>query len=127
MKPYLRILGLSSFFAALIIFLKYLSPVLVNDYSWYALIFVSSLSLINHFLVNWLSRKNASGFLLFFFISMFIRFTLSILFIFICVKKSEVNEKLFVASFFVIYFIFLGFEIWGIMGNLRPHLKSKKN
>lgn len=127
MKHYLGLSALAGGLSLVIVVLQYLAPGALHRYVWESLFFLLFLSLLNHVFLQWVTRKRPGTFLLFFFISVFKRLFLSVLFILYCVKESPSDKKLFVANFFILYFVFLGFDIWGIMANLRPHLKSKRN
>lgn len=107
-----------------ILLMSHYFPDYIYRWVWIILLFFFVLTSGTLLLLNRLSKKNSTNFLTIYFGLTVARLFISILFaaIFILVDKAHVI--LFAANFMILYLLSLGFEIYGIMTNLRLHSKK---
>ena len=93
--------------------------------------FFAVLTAITYWLTALLLRANPDGFMVAFFGGMVTRLLLSIGLVLIYLYTGGAREGhgtwTFLGSFFLLYFLFAGFEIWAILSNLRPFSKPGEN
>jgi hypothetical protein len=91
---------------------------------WIIVGFFILLTLASLYVIEKMTRKKGDNFLAVYFSAMVGRLFISIIFaaIFILTDRSHVFN--FSINFLVLYLLFLGFEIYGIMTNLRHHFKK---
>ena len=97
---------------------------LVHPYILYILAFFILITAGTFYLTRLGISYDSDNFQLYYFGSMGFRMMLSIGVVFVYVYLFSENELQFVFNFFVLYFLFTGFEIYSLLANLRPHLKS---
>ena len=89
--------------------------------------FFALLTALTYWLTALLLKANPDGFMVAFFGGMVTRLLLSIGLVMIYLYKGGAQEGhgtwTFLGSFFLLYFLFAGFEIWAILSNLRPFSK----
>ncbi|WP_347157471.1 hypothetical protein [Pontibacter chitinilyticus] len=98
---------------------------LVHPYVWYVLAFFIFITAGTFYITRLGISYDNDNFQLYYFGSMGFRMMLSIGVVFIYVYLFSENELQFVLNFFVLYFLFTGFEIYSILANLRPNLKKQ--
>jgi hypothetical protein len=114
-----------SFFVFTAVFiLTFLIPQYVYHQVWIVLVFFFLLTLASLIVIEKVTRKNAKNFLAIYFSAMIARLFISIIFatIFILTDRSHVFN--FAINFLFLYLLFLGFEIYGIITNLRHQFKK---
>jgi len=100
------------------------APQFVYDQVWLVLIFFFLLTLSSLHIIEKFTRKNPKNFLAIYFSAMIGRLFISIIFAAILILTDRTNVFLFSINFLILYLLFLGFEIYGIMTNLRHHFKK---
>nr|WP_255749816.1 hypothetical protein [Pontibacter liquoris] len=98
---------------------------LVHPYVWYVLAFFVLITAATFYITRLGISYDSDNFQLYYFGSMGFRMLLSIGVVFIYVYLFSENELQFVLNFFVLYFLFTGFEIYSLLANLRPNLKKQ--
>jgi hypothetical protein len=101
------------------------SNALVHPFIWYILGFFLLITGATFYITRLGISYDSDNFQLYYFGSMGFRMLLSIGVVFIYVYLFAENELQFVLNFFVLYFLFTGFEIFSLLANLRPHLKKQ--
>ncbi|MCB2409358.1 hypothetical protein [Hymenobacter lucidus] len=99
----------------------------IHPLAYYVLAFFAVLTAITYWLTAVLLKANPDGFMVAFFGGMVVRLLLSVAMVMIYLYKGGAKEGhgtwTFLGSFFLLYFLFAGFEIWSILSNLRPFSK----
>lgn len=99
---------------------------LVHEYVWYIFGFFILITVATFYITRLGISYDNDNFQLYYFASMGFRMLLSIAVIFIYVFMFSEGELQFVLNFFVLYFLFTGFEIYSILANFAPQLKKHK-
>ena len=81
------------------------------------------ISLISCFISS-LGLKFKQDFHLYYMGTMVLRFFFHLIFIFVCFYLKVGNEVILVVNFFILYLLYTSFEIYHLLRNLRPDLKS---
>ncbi len=97
---------------------------LVHTHIWYIFSFFVFVTALTFYVARLGISYDNDNFQLYYFGAMGFRMMLSIGVVFIYVYLFSENELQFVLNFFVLYFIFTGFEIYSLLANLRPNLKK---
>ncbi len=123
--PYLRLTIFTVVISLLIWFLYYQYPHLIYPGIRFIMAFYYAIFLLSYYLIH-LSFRNTDGkqAVTLNLAAVVIRLILCIIAAFIFMKLDPQNTKLFTTNFLVIYLFYLGFEIYSILSNLRPHLKQ---
>lgn len=121
-KLTLKLLIFSLMISGLIYLLQeFIKPDWIHQTMWIILSFFVLLTwltgMFTHYLIQ-ISKENSVNILLG---AMGIRFLASIGFVAILLFLGTENLILFVVNFFVIYFFYLLFDIYTLIGNLRPN------
>jgi hypothetical protein len=121
----IKLLLLTAFLAG-IIFLAdhFFSWAYIHPAIWIMLIFFLIVSIISHFITNIGVRKKDANVINYYFSTMLIRLLLSIGFIGFFVYSKAEDIFLFVANFFILYLLYVGFEIYWLLTNLRRNSKN---
>ncbi|MFD2246917.1 hypothetical protein [Pontibacter ruber] len=98
---------------------------LVHSFIWYILAFFVLVTAGTFYISRLGVSYDSDNFQLYYFGSMGFRMLLSIGVVFLYVYLFAESELQFVINFFVLYFLFTGFEIFSLLANLRPHLKRQ--
>ncbi len=96
---------------------------ILHEYKWHLLLFFALQSVLTTCLVSQGLRKNAKTFQGFFFASILLRMFLSVGVVFYIVYQGVIYPLWFIVTFFVLYFCFVGFEIYGLLYNLQAKIK----
>jgi FtsH-binding integral membrane protein len=118
------------FVAVIVAFLGGLSlfaPAYFHAHSWWFLVYCMALSAGTYAITKkGLNNENFANMVM---AATGIRLLLSAVLILIYLQYNEQNKLLFVITFFVLYFLFLGFEIRTLLSKLRQNSESlhKKN
>ena len=104
--------------------LTFLVPEFIYHQVWVILVFFFLLTLASLIVIEKITKKNPKNFLAVYFSAMIARLFISIIFatVFILIDRESVFT--FSINFLFLYLLFLGFEIYGIITNLRQHLKK---
>lgn len=111
-----------TFFVTLGIFtLTFILPQFVYHSIWMILLFFFFLTMSSLYVIKKLTKKKSQNFLAVYFSAMIGRLFISIIFAAIFILADRANVFNFSINFLILYLLFLGFEIYGIMTNLRHH------
>ncbi len=91
----------------------------IHPLAWWVLLFYFVLTLLGEWFISGAMRRNKDNFMASYMAVIGLRFLLSAGFIGIFIYQRPPDLRIFVTNFFVLYLLFLGFEIWGVLGNLR--------
>ncbi len=97
---------------------------LVHAYIWYMLAFFVFVTGFAFYITNIGVKQDADNFQVYYFSAMGFRLLLCVAVIFAYVYVVGDRQLQFVLNFFILYFLFTGFEIYSLLANLRPHLKK---
>ena len=92
---------------------------LVHSLSWYILLFFATITFLTFYVVGKGMGDDFQKFQLFYFGSSVGRIFLCMVAVFLYVYLASEREMQFAINFFLIYFLYTGFEIYSILGNLR--------
>lgn len=122
--PHFNLYVFSFFIALGILLLNYFIPQFIYHRIWMILLFFFLLTLSSLFIIEKLAKKKRDNFLAIYFSAMIGRLFISIIFASIFILTDRANVFNFAINFLFLYLLFLGFEIYGIMTNLRHHFKK---
>ncbi|RYU78909.1 hypothetical protein [Hymenobacter persicinus] len=93
--------------------------------------FFALLTAITYWITLRLVRASPDNFMAAYFSSIVLRLLLSIGMVMIYLYKGGAHEGrgtwTFLGCFFILYFLYAGFEVWSILSNLRPFSKPGEN
>ena len=118
---FLALFGLTIVLLSVVYAVKYFYPAIIYDYTIYFLIYFFFLSLLNHQFIRFALKNKGGEFTSFYFVSMLIRFFLSIIIIFVVIyldREQAISASL---NFLILYFIYLAFEVISLVRNLRSN------
>jgi hypothetical protein len=92
-------------------------------HKWFLLIFFFLLNLLTTAFIHLGINKNKENLAVFYFGAMIFRFFISLMVAFVFIYKGVDEKVMFVINFFVFYLLFLMFEIYSLLTNLRPNFK----
>lgn len=110
----------SGFLVGLILLVQLISPEWVHVKIWKIYFFMLILSLILGILSSFLLKTFSENFFNIAILGMVIRFIGSLVFIIALIWPILPNIMLFIANFFVIFLLFLIFDIYAFLSKLRP-------
>ena len=122
--PHLSLYKFSFIVVLGVILFEFFVPQYTYHSVWIILVFFFLLTLASLFIIEKMTRKKADNFLAVYFSAMIARLFISIIFAAIFILTDRANVFNFSINFLVLYLLFLGFEIYGIMTNLRHHFKK---
>jgi len=122
--PYFGLYKFSFFVLLGTLIFKIFLPQYLYHMVWALLLFFFLLTLVSLHLIEKFSKKKSDNFLAVYFSAMIGRLFICIIFaaFFILTDRSHVFN--FSINYLLLYLLFLGFEINGIMTNLRHHFKK---
>jgi uncharacterized membrane protein HdeD (DUF308 family) len=97
---------------------------LIHSYIWYMLGFFVFLTGFAHYVSYLGLRHDSENLHAYFFASMGVRMVFSIIAVFVYRYFHTEELVQFVLNFFVLYFIYAGFEIYALLSNLRQNSKK---
>lgn len=119
--PFLGLYKFSFFVFLGTFIIKTVVPQYVYHQIWVVLVFFVLLTLVSLYIIESLTKQNPDNFLAVYFSIMIGRLFLSIIFATIFILADRPHVFNFSINFMFLYLLFLGFEIYGIMTNLRPN------
>lgn len=122
--PHFGLYKFSLLILLVILLFEILLPQYVYHQVWLVLMFFFLLTLASLHIIEKITKKNAKNFLAVYFSAMIGRLFISIIFAAIFILTDRTNVFVFSINFLILYLLFLGFEIYGIMTNLRHHFKK---
>ena len=129
MKTFLRPYLLFSLLVGFALYAVYsqFGPRIVHPFTPYTFAFFFVLTLVLYRLMERLIRANPDNFLVAYFGAMIARLLLSLTLVLVYLLRGGGHEGnarwAFLGSFFILYFLFAGFEVWSVLSNLRPFSK----
>lgn len=101
---------------------------LIHPLAGYIAGFFALLTFLTYWVTHRLVRISPDNFIAAYFGSMVVRLLLSLtlVLVYLCKHRGQqevVDTWTFLGVFFILYFIFTGFEIWSVVSNLRPFSK----
>ncbi|MBT9394130.1 hypothetical protein KLP40_13235 [Hymenobacter sp. NST-14] len=129
MKTFLRPYLLFSLLVGFALYAVYaqFGPRIVHPFTPYTFGFFFVLTLVLYRLMERLIRANPDNFLVAYFGAMIARLLLSLTLVLVYLLRGGGHEGsarwAFLGSFFLLYFLFAGFEVWSVLSNLRPFSK----
>ncbi|MDF2158872.1 hypothetical protein [Algoriphagus sp. CAU 1675] len=115
-----KFLLLTGVIVLLVYGLQNLLPQTVHEKIWAILSFLAIMSYGVGFVTLWLYKKSPENFLQVKLLGMIVRILASLAFITVLVLGGMENIILFIADFFIIFLIYMVFDIYSFMSNLRP-------
>ncbi len=122
--PHLGLYKFSFFVFLGILIIKIVLPQYIYHQIWIVLLFFFLLTLASLYIIDKLTKHNPDNFLAVYFSIMIARLFISIIFAAIFILGDRTHVFNFSINFLFLYLLFLGFEIYGIMTNLR-HINKK--
>ena len=114
-----------TFFVIIVVFgMSFIIPQYIYHKIWLVLIFFFLLTMASLYIIQKLTKDKSERFLAVYFSAMIGRLFISIIFAAIFILTDKANVFNFAINFLFLYLLFLGFEIYGIMTNLRHHFKK---
>ncbi len=98
---------------------------IVHPYAWYMLLFFVVVTGFTFYITRKGYQEDEENFQLYYFGSMAFRVVMCLAVVLLYVFFQKERHLQFALNFFVLYFIFTGFEIYGILTNLRPISKKQ--
>lgn len=120
----IALLGLTIFLLAVVYAVRQFYPAIIYDYTIYFLIYFFFLSLLNHQFIRFALKNKGGEFTSFYFVSMLIRFFLSIIIIFVVIYVDRENRITAAISFMILYFAYLAFEIIWLLKKININSKE---
>ena len=123
--PYLR-LTLFTLVVSLVIYVAHrFYPEFIYHNIEFLMAFFYAIFLFTYFLINLaFKNKDAKSAVIINLAAVVIRLIACIISAYFFLRNDPENHNVFVTNFLVIYLFYLGFEIYSILSNLRPNLKS---
>lgn len=120
-----KFMGAISLIGLLQASIAFLFPILIHPQAWIAFLFLGVLFLAVHFINKSIQLKAGDRtFITATFGTIMLKLFSSIIFILIFLVQKPENVKLFVVNFFILYFLFSGFEMYTLIANLRDQKKK---
>ena len=91
---------------------------------WYIVLFVFVLTALSLLVSQRGAQKSQEAVVKYVMGGTVIRFTLSILAIYIALKTGIPDRVTFVVNFMIMYFVFLAFELYSLLTTLRPNFEK---
>ncbi|GHA65955.1 hypothetical protein [Pontibacter akesuensis] len=104
--------------------LQFTGYALVHPYVWYILLFFILITGFTYYLTQLGYKNDPDNFQAYYFASMGFRMLMSLGVVGIYAWFFEEGRMAFVLNFFVLYFVYTGFEIYSILANFAPQLKK---
>ncbi|WP_186753887.1 hypothetical protein [Echinicola salinicaeni] len=114
---------LTLFIVVLTLILQYFLPNVIHPRVWQIIIFYFVLMLLSGQLIQFLLKQSEENSVAITLGATILRFLASLIFIAIVLFTKLDAKILFFADFFVIYLLYLLFDIYSLITNLRPHSK----
>ena len=100
----------------------------VHPLTWYLFSFFALLTAASYWITARLVRADPDHFMAAYFGSVVVRLLLSVGLIMVYLYTGGNAEGrglwAFLGAFFILYFLFAGFEVWSVLSNLRPFSKQ---
>ncbi len=93
----------------------------IHDAIWYIVAFVFILTALSLWLGQRGGRQSPESLVKYALIGTLLRLVLSVVAIYIALRLNIADRLSFVLNFMAVYFVFLAFEIYGLLTTLRPN------
>jgi hypothetical protein len=97
----------------------FLKSILIHPYVWLAFTFLLIMALGVHLGIEWVTRKRAQGWVVYYLGIVVSRLLLSVGFLAYFIFSDFEQLYLFIGNYFVLYLFYSGFEIYTLLANLR--------
>ena len=98
---------------------------LIHPYIWYMVWFFVFITGFTYYIINMGSKSDPENFQMYYFGSTVFRVLMCMGVVFLYVYFAREGELQFALNFFLLYFIYTGFEIYHILTNLRRNSKKQ--
>ncbi|RDC66008.1 hypothetical protein [Adhaeribacter pallidiroseus] len=98
---------------------------LIHPYFWYMLLFFVFVTAFTYYIIALGSKNDPGNFQMYYFGSTAFRVLMCMGVIFIYIYFAADRKLQFTLNFFLLYFIYTGFEIYHILTNLRQNSKKQ--
>lgn len=115
----LALVGLTLILLAVVFAVKHFLPLLIYDYTIYFLIYFFFLSLLSYQFIRFALKNKGGEVTTFYFLSMVVRFFLSVIIIFVLIYVDRENAVVASLNFLVLYFIYLAFEVISLVLTIK--------
>ena len=123
--PYFRLITFTLILGLLIFGLRHFKPHWVYPDIIFVLAFFLFVFLCSYFIIQLsFTRRDPRQAVSIHLAAMVARLILCVIAAFVFIKFDPAFSDLFVVNFLVVYLFYLGFEIYSLLSNLRPHLRS---
>ena len=106
------------------VLLQFTGDRLIHSYIWYMLVFFVFVTCFAHYVAQLGLKHDSENLHAYYYASMGVRMVFCIIAIYVYRYFHEEHLVQFVINFFVLYFIFTGFEIYALLSNLRQNSKK---
>ncbi len=113
---------------ALLIFVadQFLITHLIHQEIWVMLAFFFVLAVVGHRITQIAFQQNKDNVAIYYFVVMLIRLLISVLFIAFFLYKGLLEKIIFIANFFILYLLYVAFEINTLLTNLRRNSRQQE-
>ncbi len=112
--------------AVISFFLKEVLHVWFVHTTWmYLILFLSLQAVVTLLIASLGTRQGGNQLILNYMLAVGLRFVLSVLVVYLVLKSNIGDTTLFVVNFFVLYFLYVAFEIYVLITNLRPNSEKR--
>lgn len=125
-KPLIKLTGFFLLLSALVYAISQTEVHILHSYKWFFLCFFYLQTVLTTIFIQMGMNANKNNMAVFYFGAMIFRFFISVSAAFVLVYKGIDDKVLFALNFFVFYLLFIMFEIFPILTNLRPNLSSSE-
>jgi hypothetical protein len=105
---------------------EFLVPNFIHTEIWVMLGFFFALAVMGHRIIQVALRNNPDNAAIYYFVVMLIRLLISAVFIAIYLYKGLSDKVVFIANFFILYLLFVAFEINSLLTNLRRNSRQQE-
>ncbi len=123
----IRIIIFTSILAIIIFIAKhFLIPSMIHPEIWIMLAYFFILSIVGHRIIEKGIRSNKDNMAIYYFAVMLIRLLISAIFITIYLYMGVPEITIFFANFFILYLLYVAFEIKTLLTNLQRNSKQQE-
>jgi hypothetical protein len=101
-------------------------PSLIHAEIWVILGFFFALAIMGHRITQIAFQRNKDNVAIYYFVVMLIRLLISAVFIAIYLYKGIQDKMVFIGNFFILYLLYVAFEINSLLTNLRRNSRQQE-
>lgn len=120
-----QLLYFTGILIAIILLVQFASPQVLYNQIWVIFLFFFLLTLSSLLVIGYATEKSPKNFMIYYFSAMMVRLFISILVAAVFILIDKTNVFVFATNFTALYLLFLGFEIYSILTNLREQYGSR--